>query len=67
MMHFLHRKQRLHPPAIFRLFRKSVIDARCLRASPITKEYVGMCKDLQVLLNIQILSVTSFDAFHFHS
>ena len=45
--HCLNMEQRLHIPPIFRLFHKSAVDSRCLRASPITREYVGHHRDLQ--------------------
>lgn len=47
--YYLHRKQRLHPPSIFRLLNKTLADTRCLRADYMSKEYIGHCRDLQVI------------------
>ena len=45
--HCLHREQRLHIPTIIRLFHKSVLDAKCMRANVNMREYIGHCRDLQ--------------------
>jgi len=44
--HILSRQQKLHPPGIFRLFHSSVVDARCMRASVSTKEFIGLSRDI---------------------
>ena len=45
--HYLERRNRLHPPLVFRLFNSSVVNSRCLRASPVTREYIGYNRELQ--------------------
>ena len=47
VMHFLARIERLHEPRVLRSFYDTLADARCLRALPSTREYVGLEYDTQ--------------------
>lgn len=60
IMHFLHRRQKLHLPSVYRLFFQSLPDSRCLRADPETLEYVGLNRVLQGQT-----TGNSADFFHF--
>lgn len=45
--HYLNRRSRLHSPPVFRLFHDSAVDARSLRADPLTREYIGFNRHIQ--------------------
>ena len=41
MKHYLIRRNKLHNPSVYRLFHKSVVDARSIRVDRCNKEYIG--------------------------
>ncbi len=47
MKHYLTRRNKLHNPGVYRLFHKSVVDARTIRVDQCNKEYIGYNRTMQ--------------------
>lgn len=47
VLHYLDRKEKMVLPGLLRLFYRSLPEARCLRASVETKEYIGLNRSQQ--------------------